>query len=373
MKNDVFFFVLGTRPEVIKMFPVINEMRSRNLKCIICSTGQHRQMLDQAFDDFNLTPDYELNVMSPNQTLSQLTSNLINSIYPLINQINPKCVLVQGDTTTAFVGALCAFYNKTKVAYIEAGLRSFDKYFPFPEEVNRKIVTSIADLHFIPTEYAKQNLVKENISPDKMFITGNTIVDALKWIDKELQAKGQNLLPKEILKWQQEQRQIILVTCHRRENFGQELKQVCKAVQRITQENHNCRIVFPVHLNPNVSEIVNLMLKDSPNIILLPPLSYKALISVMRISFLILSDSGGIQEEAPSFNVPLLVLRKNTERPEGVLAGCAKLVGTDEELIVKTVSELIKDKNKYDLMKNIKNPYGDGQAAKKIAEVLLND
>ena len=364
--------LFGTRPEVIKLAPVVMELRARpaEFECIACSTGQHRQMLDQALSVFKITPDLDLNLMTPGQTLAGLTSLLFKAIDQTLEEQKPDAVIVQGDTTSAFVGAMCGFYRRTLVGHVEAGLRTGDIWSPFPEEVNRCIVGRVATQHYAPTERSRQNLLREGISESAIQVTGNTVVDALQWMRRSGAAGPSGEVAEELQAAMRGHR-MILVTSHRRESFGEGLQNTCRALLRIVNEHPDTMVVYPVHLNPNVQGPVKAVLNEHPRIHLLPPVSYPTLLWLMAESHLILSDSGGIQEEAPSYSKPLLVLRDTTERPEAVEAGCAELVGTDEELIVRRAGELLADPAAYAGMAGKQNPFGDGTAARRIADMLL--
>jgi len=362
--------IFGTRPEAIKMAPLIKEFRRYldkfNVK--VCVTAQHREMLDQVLNFFGIEPDYDLDLMKPNQSLFELTANLIKELEAVLKDFNPDLVLVQGDTTTAFVGALAGFYNKVRVAHIEAGLRSNDKYSPFPEEMNRVLIGKLANYHFAPTEKAKNNLFREGIK-NNVWVVGNTVIDAL-------------FLGLQIIKEQGEEeyyryfnfvdfsRKIILVTGHRRENFGKPFRNICFALKELADSFEDIEIVYPVHLNPNVRKPVNEILRGHPRVHLIDPLEYPYLIWLMSKSYLILTDSGGIQEEAPSLGKPVLVMREVTERIEGLEAGTAKLVGTNKEKIVSETSKLLENEKEYTKMAKAVNPYGDGTASRKILKIL---
>jgi len=366
MKNVLF--VLGTRPEAIKMAPLIKEFqKDDNYNVKVCITAQHREMLDQVLYFFDIKPDYDLNLMKPNQSLFDITANSLKSLEKVLDIEKPELIFVQGDTTTAFVGALAGFYKKIKIAHIEAGLRSHNKYSPFPEEVNRVLVDYIANYHFAPTEKAKENLYNENIK-ENVYVVGNTIIDAL-------------FLGLNIIKEQREEKyynyfsfldfskKIILVTGHRRENFGKPFENICYALKNIA-ERDDVEIVYPVHLNPNVRKPVNEILKGHKNIHLIEPLEYPYLIWLMKKSYLVLTDSGGIQEEAPSLGKPVLVMREVTERIEGIEAGTTKLVGTNERKIVKELTRLLDNKKDYEKMTKAINPYGDGKASQRILKII---
>lgn len=362
--------VFGTRPEAIKMAPVVKELEKHCDKVVsrICVTAQHRQMLDQILSLFNIVPDYDLDLMQPNQTLDQLTARVLTKLTPIIHAEKPDWLLVQGDTTTVMAASLAAFYLGIKVGHVEAGLRTKDKQQPFPEEINRRIASVIADIHFAPTLWAKENLISEGIPSSQVFETGNTVIDALQTaVNTPYEiTKG----PLSTLSWD---KKIILVTAHRRENFGQPLENICAALKEIAKRYQNqVHIVYPVHLNPNVQEPVDRLLGNIPNITLLPPLDYLPLVYLMNQSYLVITDSGGIQEEAPGLGKPVLVLREKTERPEGIEAGTVKLVGTDKAKIVAETIHLLNNDVAYTKMSQAINPYGDGRAAQRIVQHLLS-
>ena len=363
--------VFGTRPEAIKFIPVIKELNARNIDTIICDTGQHKEMTEQVLDLAGIKPDINLEIMQPNQTLTQVTLAMLEKMDTVLDEYNPDCVLVLGDTNTAFAATLAAYYKKIAVGHIEAGLRSGDIYAPFPEEVNRRMASTIAKFHFAPTEDAKSNLIKENIS-DNIYVTGNTVVDALLYFRDKLYNDA-NLLNEieTALPFFNTDKKTILVTAHRRENFGDGFKNICDALLEIANRD-DTQIVLPVHPNPNVKNIVEEKLGNTPNIHLIPPQHYLPFIYMMDKSYLIMTDSGGIQEEAPTLGRPIIVMRKNTERPEGVDAGTAILVGTNREKIVSSVFELLDNENSYNKMSKAHNPYGDGNAASKIVKILQN-
>jgi UDP-N-acetylglucosamine 2-epimerase len=371
MKKRVLI-IAGTRPEVIKLAPVVVACRTRpgQFETIYCSTGQHREMLDQANKVFRLQTDMDLGLMAPGQTLAGLTSLLFNALDAAIEKVKPDAIVVQGDTTSAMVGAMCGFYRRIIVGHVEAGLRTGNIWAPFPEEVNRSIIGKIATLHFAPTDMSRDNLLREGIAKDTVHITGNTVVDALHWV----RANGALAPTDEIAQSVRDAikgKRLILVTSHRRESFGDGLANTCNALLRIVELFPDTVIVYPVHLNPNVQGPVKELLRDHPRIHLLPPVSYPALLWLMSESNIILSDSGGIQEEAPSFSKPLLVLRDTTERPEVIHAGCAILVGTEQDRIVAEVTRLLCDSAAYASMAGRPNPFGDGKAGERIANLLV--
>jgi UDP-N-acetylglucosamine 2-epimerase (non-hydrolysing) len=364
--------VFGTRPEAIKLAPVIAALRARpdQFETVVCSTGQHREMLIQALDTFGLKPEIDLDIMRPDQTLPDLTALLVIRLGETIAAVRPDRVIVQGDTTTAFVAALAAYYAQVPVAHVEAGLRSHDRNNPFPEEINRRLISAIADIHFAPTPGAAAELACENISPAAVHVTGNTIVDALLTLHKRLDTPdGMALVSSAVRALGEAAQPLILVTCHRRESFGGDLAAICRALRRIALAHPRHRIVFPMHLNPNVRTHAIPLLEGAPNISLLEPVNYPEMVYLLSRAVLALSDSGGIQEEAPSFGVPVLVLRRKTERPEGIAAGLAQLVGADEDLIVKRAGELLAQ-SRVAGKPGFANPYGDGRAAEKIADIL---
>ena len=355
--------IFGTRPEAIKMAPLVLELnKDKDIESLVCVTAQHREMLDQVIDAFELKTDYDLNIMQQGQTLSDITTRALTGLDSVIKDCNPDIVLVHGDTTTAMVGALAAFYNQKAIGHVEAGLRTNNKYSPYPEEVNRKIIDSIADLYFAPTETSKQNLVCENIPEEKIFITGNTAIDALKTTVK---CNYSN----EIVEWVGQDR-MILLTAHRRENLGEPMRNIFRAIKRITDEISDIKVVYPIHMNPKVREIASEILKDNEKIKLIEPLEVIDFHNMLNKSYLIMTDSGGIQEEAPSLGKPVLVLRDTTERPEGVEAGTLKLVGTDEQDIYNAAKELLTKKETYEMMSVAKNPYGDGNASLRIIQAI---
>jgi len=373
IKNVAVF--IGTRPEAIKMAPVIKSLEEcPNLNPIVISTGQHREMLDQVVRIFGIQVDHELGVMQPNQTLVSLTARLLKKIDRLIADIHPDFVLVQGDTTTVFIAALVSFYHKIPVGHVEAGLRTNDIYSPFPEEANRRMASSIMSLYFAPTSTSAENLLGENVKKEVIHVTGNTVVDAL---FMEIERQQNHAVLKNILTdlnahlpvdWQN--MPYVLITGHRRENFGQGFKQICNALSSLASKYDNYNFIYPVHLNPNVQQPVYSILKKHDNILLIPPVDYGAFVFLMNNCELILTDSGGVQEEAPSLGKPVLVMREKTERPEGVQAGSVKLTGTKKSDIIRNVSQLIEDRRAYESMAQAVNPYGDGRAAGRIAGII---
>lgn len=362
--------MLGTRPEAIKLAPVIKELRRRpeDFDVFVCSSGQHHEMLDQALAAFDLIPDANLSIMRNDQTLPELTAKLITQVTDKLKELKPDWVIVQGDTNTAFASALSAYYQRIPVAHVEAGLRSYDRYHPFPEELNRQMIGTLAELHFAPTQRAVNALLREGILQQRIFLTGNTVVDSLKELKLRLETnEGMQLVSEAVQKLALSAKSIVLITCHRRENFGEGLSAICRAIERLAKSHPEVFFLFPVHLNPNVRLQVLPTLANLQNVRLLEPLGYIDLIFLLTRSTLILSDSGGIQEEAPSFNVPVLILRSTTERQEGIDAGFAELVGTDEALIVQRATYFLAT-SRQTVQRN--NPYGDGSSSKRIADVL---
>jgi UDP-N-acetylglucosamine 2-epimerase (non-hydrolysing) len=366
MKKIIIF--LGTRPEAIKLAPVIEVLReNKDFNTLICSTGQHREMLQQVLDFFKIPVHFTLDVMEPNQQLAGLTAKLLVKVNEVLVAEKPDFIMVQGDTTTTFAASLAAFYNKIKVLHVEAGLRTFNKFSPFPEEINRVITTRLTDFHYPPTEQSRQNLLNEGIEPEKMLVTGNTVIDALflglKKIETNIPAGITDLNLQHITDY-------ILITMHRRENHGAGIKNICAALKRIA-EDANVPVIFPVHLNPNVKDVVHDILGNHPLIHLVPPFAYPEFLWLLNNSRLILTDSGGVQEEAPSLGKPVLLLRDTTERPEAVEAGTVLKVGSDADLIYKEAMNLLRNKEAYTAMSARSNPYGDGLASKRIMESLL--
>ena len=358
--------IFGTRPEAIKMAPVVKELESRSdIESIVCVTAQHREMLDQVLETFNIIPQYDLNIMKPGQTLTQITSNVLVGLEEIMQNEKPNVVLVHGDTTTTFAGALAAFYNQIAIGHVEAGLRTWDKYSPYPEEMNRQMVDCMTDFYFAPTELSKENLLNEGKDENKIFVTGNTVIDAMKTtINKDYH--------NEVLEWASDSR-MILLTSHRRENLGEPMYNIFKAVKRIVNEFKDVKVVFPIHLNPKVRAIANEVLGDCDRIKMIEPLEVFDFHNFQNHSYLILSDSGGIQEEAPSLGKPVLVLRDTTERPEGIEAGTLKLAGTSEDKIYELTKELLSNDEEYKKMSNANNPYGDGFASKRIVDILVKE
>jgi UDP-N-acetylglucosamine 2-epimerase (non-hydrolysing) len=369
MSKQRMLVVIGTRPEAIKLAPVVRELRARaGCEALLVSTGQHREMLEQALRIFDLRPDLDLDVMTPGQSLQDITCRTLERTRTLLAEYRPNWVIVQGDTTTAFAAALSAFYQKVPVAHVEAGLRSQQRYSPFPEEINRRLVDQLSELLFAPTEHACQLLLREGFDPKTIHHTGNTVVDALLATREHLRTHPVELpeLPADLLRG----RKLILVTAHRRESFGGGIEAICQALLRITHDAPDTCVVYPVHLNPNVDGPVRALLGGNPRIVLSRPLPYLEFTALMDRAHLILSDSGGVQEEAPTFRKPLLVMREVTERPEGIAAGVARLVGTSADGIYDATMRLLRDKREYEQMAKGINPYGDGTAARRIADII---
>lgn len=364
--------VFGTRPEAIKMAPLVKALKAQTgFDTRVCVTAQHRQMLDQVLSLFDITPEYDLNIMQPGQDLYDITGRILQGLRGTLKEFKPDAVLVHGDTSTTFATALAAFYEQVPVGHVEAGLRTGNLYAPWPEEANRKLTGVLARWHFAPTETSKQNLLKEGVHSDNIYVTGNTVIDALLWVRDRINNRPelQNTYAQQF-GFLQPGRKLVLVTGHRRENFGGGFERICEALSRLARSNPSIDIVYPVHLNPNVQAPVNRLLRQEPNIHLIEPLDYAPFVYLMDRSDIILTDSGGIQEEAPSLGKPVLVMRDTTERPEAVGAGTVKLVGTDIDAIVNAVSELISSERAYQIMAAAHNPYGDGLAARKIVATL---
>ncbi len=355
--------VFGTRPEAIKMCPLVLELKSRkNIETLVCVTGQHRQMLDQVLDAFGVTPDYDLSIMKDKQTLFDVTTNILNSIKEVLDKEKPDVVLVHGDTSTTFVTALACFYMQIPVGHVEAGLRTYNIYSPYPEEFNRQAVSIISKYNFAPTEMSRDNLVREGRCAEDIYITGNTAIDALKTTVREDYTHPQ-------LEWAEGSR-LIMITAHRRENLGEPMRNMFRAIRRIIDEHPDTKAIYPIHMNPVVREAANEILGGDDRIRIIEPLEVLDFHNFLARSYMILTDSGGIQEEAPSLGKPVLVMRDTTERPEGIAAGTLKLVGTDEEVIYDNFKLLLTDENEYNKMSQASNPYGDGFACKRIADIL---
>jgi UDP-N-acetylglucosamine 2-epimerase (non-hydrolysing) len=370
MKNKLLF-VFGTRPEAIKMVPLIKAIsQTEEFSYKVCVTGQHRKMLDQVLNFFNIEPDFDLELMKPNQTLADVTGDVVRGIHKIISDdYSPDYLIVQGDTTTAMAGALAGFYAKIKVIHIEAGLRSHNKYSPYPEEMNRVLIASLAELHFAPTNAALSNLLTEGVSASKVWNVGNTVIDALFLGLEKIKSAGANTY-EQSFNFLNRSKKLILVTGHRRENFGKPFENICRALRTIADRNHDVEIVYPVHLNPNVREPANRILDNHESVHLIEPLDYANLIWLLNECALVITDSGGIQEEAPALGKPVLVMREVTERMEGVNAGTAKLVGTDYSRIVDECEALLHDQYYYEQMAKAVNPYGDGTSSIKIVSIL---
>lgn len=360
--------VFGTRPEAIKMAPLIKQLESReNIHSIICVTAQHRQMLDQVMESFKLKPDYDLDIMKERQSLTEITVRALQGLENIMKEAKPDIVLVHGDTTTTFAGSLAAYYNQIKIGHVEAGLRTYDKYQPFPEEINRKLTGAIADIHFSPTDMAKDNLLKENIPEKDIFITGNTAIDAL---STTLEHNYKFNL-KQLNGIDYKNKRIITITAHRRENLGKPLENICRAVLRLVNEYNDIEVVYAVHKNPLVKDTVYKILSGNKRIHLTEPLDMKDMHNIMNNSYIVMTDSGGLQEEVPSMGKPVLVLRNVTERPEGIKAGTLKLAGINENEIYTMAKELLDNKDEYNKMANSLNPFGDGHASSRITDAIL--
>lgn len=360
--------VFGTRPEAIKMAPLVLELQKREeIESIVCLTAQHRQMLDMVMDMFGISADYDLNIMKERQTLAGITTRALSGLDDVMREANPDVVLVHGDTTTTLAGSMAAFYNRIKVGHVEAGLRTYDKYSPFPEEMNRKITGAIADFHFSPTFSNKRNLLRETVDESKIYITGNTVIDAIHYTVKD----NYKFKDEKLAEIDYKNRRVILVTAHRRENLGEPLENICNAIKRLAVEFKDTEIIYPVHLNPAVRETAFKILGDTENIHLIEPLDVDELHNLMSRCFMVMTDSGGLQEEAPALGKPVLVLRQETERPEAIAAGTAKLAGTDEEKIYELAKKLLTEEKEYLKMAHAANPYGDGNASVRIVDALL--
>jgi len=360
--------VFGTRPEAVKMAPLVKVLEKHDtIDTLVCVTAQHRQMLDQVLRLFNITPHHDLNIMKDRQTLADITVRALEGLSEIFTRVRPDIVLVHGDTTTTFAGSLAAFYNRIAVGHVEAGLRTFDKYFPYPEEINRKLTGALGDLHFSPTVTNKNNLVNEGVKPEKIYITGNTVIDALKT------TVNRNYIfeNKALRNVNYSENRVITVTAHRRENLGKPLENICRAIKHIADKYNDVEVVYPVHLNPMVQETARSILGQHERIHLTDPLDVQEMHNLMDMSYLIMTDSGGLQEEAPSLGKPVLVLRNETERPEALKAGTVKLAGTDENRIISLAVQLLDDSEEYRRMAKAVNPYGDGKASERIAAAIL--
>lgn len=361
--------IFGTRPEAIKMAPLVKELENREeFESKVCVTAQHREMLDQVLELFDIVPDYDLNIMKDKQSLTGITNRVLEGLEEVFEKEKPHMILVHGDTTTTFGGALAAFYQKIKVGHVEAGLRTFDKYFPFPEEMNRKLTGAIADLHFAPTPGSKENLLKEGVCENDIIVTGNTVIDAMRHTVKE----DYKFETEELNNIDYENKKVIMITAHRRENWGEGIENICYALNKVIKENEDVELVYLVHLNPVVKDMVYKHLDKKERVHLLPPLDTRETHNLMNKCFMVMTDSGGLQEEAPHLGKPVLVLRDVTERPEAIDAGTVKLVGTNKEVIIEEANKLLNNKEEYDHMKKAVNPYGDGEASKRIADAIIN-
>ena len=357
--------IFGTRPEAIKMAPLVKELESRKeIKSIVCVTAQHREMLDQVLETFDIKPDYDLNIMKQGQTLADITTRALVGLEEIIKKEKPNIVLVHGDTTTTFAGALAAFYNQIDIGHVEAGLRTDNKYSPYPEEMNRQMVDRVTDMYFAPTKLSKENLLKENIDEEKIYITGNTAIDAMKTTVKKDYSHPE-------LDWIKDNERLILVTAHRRENLGDPMRNIFRAIRKIVDEFSDVKVLYPIHMNPKVREVAHEVFDNCDRVKLIEPLEVFDFHNFQNKCYLIMSDSGGVQEEAPSLGKPVLVLRDTTERPEGIEAGTLKLVGTDEDTIYKETKLLLTDKEAYDKMSKASNPYGDGHASERIVDAII--
>ena len=356
--------IFGTRPEAIKMAPLVKELEKRKeIKSIVCVTAQHREMLDQVLEVFEIKPDYDLNIMKQGQTLAEITTRALVGLEEVIKKETPDIVLVHGDTTTTFAGALAAFYNQVEIGHVEAGLRTWNKYSPYPEEMNRQMVDRMTDMYFAPTEVSKNNLLKEGVDESKIYVTGNTAIDAMQTtINKDYN--------NDIFDWIGDSR-MLLLTAHRRENLGEPMRNIFKGIKRIIDEYEDVKVIYPIHLNPKVRSVAKEVFEGTERVRLIEPLEVIDFHNFQNKSYLILTDSGGIQEEAPSLGKPVLVLRDTTERPEGIEAGTLKLVGTDEEVIYRETKKLLDNKREYNKMSKASNPYGDGYASKRIVDAII--
>jgi UDP-N-acetylglucosamine 2-epimerase (non-hydrolysing) len=374
--------IFGTRPEAVKMAPVVKVLAATpGIESLVCITAQHRQMLDQVLDLFNIQPDIDLDLMRQDQSLAEITADIFIHLDPVLSRLHPDWMLIQGDTTTVMASALLAYYHRIRVGHVEAGLRTGDKWQPFPEEINRRVASVAADLHFAPTEWSRQNLLREGISPHQVVVTGNPVIDALQSVaslppSPEVKALLQSIGIKDDFQSPEvvsTSKRLVLITAHRRENFGKPLENICHAIQQLAEAySDTVRFVYPVHLNPNVQEPVNCILGKLPNVSLLPPLDYLPWVHLIKRATLLLTDSGGLQEEAPSLGVPVLVMREVTERPESLEAGTVRLVGTDTVRIVSEARRLLDDPQAHASMANAVNPYGDGHAAERIVKAILD-
>ena len=357
--------IFGTRPEAIKMAPLVKELEKRKeIESIVCVTAQHREMLDQVLETFKIKPDYDLNVMKQGQTLSEITTRVLTGLESVIKESNPDIILVHGDTTTSFVGGLAAFYNQVAIGHVEAGLRTYDKYSPYPEEMNRQMVDCMTDMFFAPTELSKSNLIKEHKEEAKIYVTGNTVIDAMSTTISDSYTHPE-------LEWIKPDERMILLTAHRRENLGEPMRHIFKAIRRLVDEFDDIKVIYPIHKNPKVREVANEIFEGCDKVKLIEPLEVFDFHNFQNKSYIIMTDSGGIQEEAPSLGKPVLVLRDTTERPEGIEAGTLKLVGTDEDVIYEEARKLLRDKKEYEKMSKACNPYGDGHASERIVDAII--
>lgn len=364
MKKIKVMSIFGTRPEAIKMAPLVKELEKRDeIESIVCVTAQHREMLDQVLSTFDITPDFDLDIMKQGQTLSDITTRALLGVDKVIKEVKPDIVLVHGDTTTTFAGALAAFYNQVAIGHVEAGLRTYNKYSPYPEEMNRQMVDCMTDMYFAPTELSKQNLLKENISEEKIYVTGNTAIDAMSTTVKENYTHPE-------LDWLNGDK-LILLTAHRRENLGEPMRNIFRGIRRVLDEIEDIKVIYPIHKNPLVREAADEIFKNCDRVKLIEPLEVFDFHNFQNLSYIILSDSGGIQEEAPSLGKPVLVLRDTTERPEGIDAGTLKLVGTNEDTIYNETINLIRNASEYEKMSKASNPYGDGHASERIVDAII--
>jgi UDP-N-acetylglucosamine 2-epimerase (non-hydrolysing) len=363
--------VFGTRPEAVKMAPIVKALKNDEEHFItkVCVTAQHREMLDQVLRIFEIEPDYDLNIFQSGQTLTQITCRALTGLEGVVEEFKPDLILVQGDTTTVFAGALAAFYHQVKIGHVEAGLRSGNLYSPYPEEANRKLTGVLTDFHFAPTETSRQNLLREGYEDCKIFVTGNTSIDALKWVI----SSDYNFDDERINNIDFINKKVLLLTAHRRENIGEAMENIFSAIKEAAEKNENVEVIYPMHLNPKVREIARRIFGQMDNVHLIEPLDYLPFTNLMAKCYLVVTDSGGIQEEAPSLGKPVLVVRRETERPEGIEAGTARLVGTEKDMIYKAIDALLNDEDEYKKMANAVNPYGDGRAAEYIKEAIIKN
>ena len=361
--------IFGTRPDAVKMAPLVKELEKyqESIESIVCVTAQHREMLDQVLKRFEITPDYDLNIMQERQTLEQITVRAVEGLSSIFKKNKPDIVLVHGDTSTTFAGSLAAFYNKVAVGHVEAGLRTYDKYFPYPEEMNRRLTGVLTDLHFAPTKSNRDNLLKEGINPEKIYVTGNTVIDAL----KTTVSQDYSFINADLNKIEFKNKRIITVEVHRRENLGKPLNDICEAIREVAEKYHDVEVIYPVHLNPAVRETAYKILGGVERVTLTEPIDVQDMHNLLARSYMVITDSGGLQEESPSLGTPVLVARNETERPEAVVAGTVKLAGTNKETIVSLASLLLDNSSEYEKMAKTVNPYGDGNASDRIVKALL--